>query len=73
MCAYTDLAVEFAIAVARVAGLPTAIGRTASVVIEAAVRSAPYSTLPVFRNGLVLCLSRRELETSEFRPVARLG
>lgn len=61
---YADFAVQRAVAVARVTGSASSVGRAGPVIVEAAIRSTPHSALPVFRYGLILGLSRRELEPS---------
>lgn len=72
MKTYSYFAVQYAVAVSRVAGLPTSAGRAGPVAVESAVRPAPNSALPVLRNSLILGLPRRKLETGGLRSVSRL-
>jgi hypothetical protein len=69
---YSNLTVQHAIAVTRITGSAAAICRAGTVTIESAVRSAPNSTLPIFRYGLIFGLAWREVEAVLARTVSRL-
>lgn len=73
MEAYSYLAIQHAVAVARVTGLSASAGGTGPVAIEGTIRSGPDTPLPIFGDCLVLGVARRKLESGGIRSVSRLS